>query len=122
MGSARACFVAPLASAAVEAVRANLRNLPYPAPEKFITLIKFINFTCSLLAPRNPVRPRPASELRQVGADRGIGQKALYAARELEGIMMPKERTAHGRWLWMLPPAAEDDGEREREVGTLPGA
>jgi hypothetical protein len=57
--------------------------------------------------------PRPAIELQHEAADRGIGQKALYAARKRQGITMAKERAVHGRWLWMLAPAAEDDGERE---------
>src|SRR4051812_34933453 len=39
-----------------------------------------------------------------------------------DGITMSRERTMHGRWLWMLSAGEEDDGEREREAGTPPSA
>ena len=63
--------------------------------------------------------PRPASELRQEAAARGIGQNALYAARKAEGITMSKERKVHGRWLWAR---ATTPGERDGEDAALPGA
>ena len=61
--------------------------------------------------------PRPASELRDEAADRGIGQNALYAARKAESITMAKERRVHGRWFWALETAPD---EREAEGDGLP--
>jgi hypothetical protein len=57
--------------------------------------------------------PRPASELRQEAAVRGIGYNALAAARKAEGVIARKERVARGLWLWTLK---DQNGE---EVQTL---
>jgi hypothetical protein len=46
--------------------------------------------------------PRPASELLEEAAARGIGRSSLYAARNAEDITIAKERTAQGRWIWTL--------------------
>jgi hypothetical protein len=56
--------------------------------------------------------PRPAQELRQEAAARGIGYNALTAARKAEGVTAHKERVAHGRWIWTLELGA---GECELE-------
>jgi hypothetical protein len=66
--------------------------------------------------------PRPASELRQEAAARGIGYGSLTAARKAEGVTAHKERVADGRWIWTLDPSgdarARDD---EIEESALPG-
>ena len=59
--------------------------------------------------------PRPAHELRQEAADRGIGRNALYAARKAEGIIIAKEHTSQGRWIWTL------DGTADSEDPSPPG-
>ena len=43
-------------------------------------------------AKRSPPDPRPAQELRDEAAERGIGRSALYAARKAEDIAIAKER------------------------------
>ena len=53
--------------------------------------------------------PRPAKELRQDAAERGIGRSTLYAARKAEGITIAKAHTAQGGWFWSL--ASTTDGE-----------
>jgi len=60
--------------------------------------------------------PRPALELRHEAAAHGIGEQALYAARNTAGITTGKERIPNGRWFWTLTPDAGDQGE----VGTPP--
>jgi hypothetical protein len=59
--------------------------------------------------------PRPASELREEADARGIGKKALYAARKTAGVTVSKERVPHGRWFWALE-TAPDRGELELEL------
>jgi hypothetical protein len=57
--------------------------------------------------------PRLTSVLREEANARGIGKKALYAARKAEGITVAKERIPHGRWVWTLTPDAGDHGHGE---------
>ena len=45
-----------------------------------------------------------------------MSPKVLYAARRAEGVTVAKERIPNGRWVWMLAPSGEHDGE----VGAAP--
>jgi hypothetical protein len=68
--------------------------------------------------------PRPAGELRQEAAARGIGYTTLNAARKAEGVTAHKERVARGQWIWTLD-LGGDELARAREIeleeSALPG-
>jgi hypothetical protein len=62
--------------------------------------------------------PKPADEVVQGAARRGIRRGTLQTAKQALGILAVKQPVAHGSWTWSLParerPAAPEEPEPDK--------